>query len=394
MSNEGVPELQSIWDEARDSIEQGDYDKAIEIYRYILIRYSDYPTAVEYANAYLGDIFLTLRQLNDAEKHIKKAISLEPEKPSYHYILGFIYSIERRWNEAILEFEKAIEKEPANGEYLRGLGWAMYSSGDVAQGLTYLEKATHVMPSDANIMTDLAVAYLSSLNIDKAKEYADKAVQSDPTNAVAQDVLKKVLDFDKEFRHRDKAADKASTKPSTYTDTHFIYRFKVSLRDRPDIWRIIDIKGNQMLSSLHKAIFNAFDRFEEHQYSFFLSNKPYDRGSEYTSPDVDTDGMGKLASRIRIDSIELYGSRKFLYLFDYDPEWWHDVELVSVTERVTRAKYPRVVKKQGKITSTVPQGLKHKRFIFLGMHCTFHRFVQGLPSFPKLPQIMNGLYDD
>ena len=356
MTNEDVPELQSIWDEARDSIEQGDYDKAIEIYRYVLIRYSDYPIAVEHANAYLGDIFLTLRRLNAAEEHIKKAIILEPEKPSYRYILGFIYSIERRWDEAILAFEKAVEKKPSNGEYLRGLAWAIYSSGDVAKGLAYLEKASHLAPPDANIMTDLAVAYFSSLNIDKASEYAEKAVQIDLTNALAQDVLKKVLTFGKGFRQRSEITEKASTRPSAYTDTHFIHRFKVSLRDTPDIWRIIDIKGNQMLSSLHKAIFKAFDRFEEHQYSFFLSNKPYDRGSEYTSPGISNDGIGKLASRIRIDSIELYGGRKFLYLFDYGDKWWHDVELVSVTERVTRAKYPRMVRNQGK---SPPQYPKH-----------------------------------
>jgi tetratricopeptide (TPR) repeat protein len=348
ITNEDISELQSIWDDARHSIEEGDYDKAIEIYRYILIRYSDYPIAIEHANAYLGDIFLTLRQLNTAEEHIKKAISFEPEKPGYHYILGFIYSIERRWNEAIPEFEKAIKREPNNGEYLRGLAWAIYSSGDVAKGLTYLEKANHLAPANANILTDLAVAYLSSFNIDKAREYAERAARLDTTNTVAQDVLKNVLSFGKGFRQRGEITEKAPTRPSDYTDTHFIHRFKVSLRDRPDIWRIIDIKGNQMLSSLHKAIFKAFDGFEQHQYSFFLSNKPYDRGSEYSSPGVGADATGKLASRIRIDSVELYGGRKFLYLFDYGDESWHDVELMSVTERVTQAKYPRVVKKQGK----------------------------------------------
>jgi len=356
MTSEDVPELQSIWDEAKDAIERGEYDKAIEIYRYILIRYSDHAIAVEHANAYLGDIFLTLRQLDAAEEHIKKAITLKPEKPGYHYILGFIYSIERRWNEAILEFEKALEGEPGNGEYLRGLGWAVYSRGDIIKGLSYLEEVNRLQPANANIMTDLAVAHLSSLNIDKASEYAEKAVRLDPTNALAQDVLRKVLGFSKGFSQRGEIAEKASTQPSAYTDTHFIHRFKVSLRDRPDIWRIIDIKGNQMLSSLHKAIFKAFDRLEEHQYSFFLSNKPYDRGSEYTSSGIGTEGTAKLASRIRIDSIELYGGRKFLYLFDYGDKWWHDVELVSVTERVTRAKYPRVVKKQGK---SPPQYPKH-----------------------------------
>ena len=124
----------------------------------------------------------------------------------------------------------------------------------------------------------------------------------------------------------------------------------------PDIWRIIDIKENQMLSSLHKAIFKAFDRVEEHQYSFFLSTKPYDRESEYTSPGLDTDGTNKLATRIRIDSIALHGGPNILYLFDYGDEWWHEVELISVTERVTRASYPRVVKKQGK---SPPQYPKH-----------------------------------
>jgi len=356
MANEDVPELQSIWDDARRFIERGDYDKAIEIYQYILIRYSDYPIAVEHANAYLGDIFLTLRQLDTAEEHIEKAISFSPEKPGYHYILGFIYSIERRWNKAIPEFETAVKREPDNGEYLRGLAWAIYSSGDVAKGLTFLEKASRLAPDNANILTDLAVAYLASVNIGKAREYAERATRLDPTNAVAHDVLKKVLSFSKEFNPRGERTDKAVTRPSAYSDTHFIHQFKVSLRDRPDIWRIIDIKGNQMLSSLHKAIFKAFDRFEEHQYSFFLSNKPYDRESEYTSPGLDTDGTSKLASRIRIDSVELYGGSKFLYLFDYGDEWWHEVELISVIERVTRARYPRVVKKQGK---SPPQYPKH-----------------------------------
>ena len=50
MSNEDIPELHSIWDEARVSIEQGDYDKAIETYRYVRIRYSDQPVAVRVVN--------------------------------------------------------------------------------------------------------------------------------------------------------------------------------------------------------------------------------------------------------------------------------------------------------------------------------------------------------
>jgi len=358
MTNEDIPEIQSIWDDARGYIDRGNYDKAIEIYQYILIRYSDDPIAVEYANAYLGDISLTLRQLALAEDHIKKAISYKPEKPGYHYILGFIYSVKKQWDIAIPEFEIAVAKEPENGEYLRGLAWAIYSSGDVTKGLAFLEEASRLAPANANILTDLAVAYLSSVNIDKATEYAERAVRLDPTNAVAQDILKRVLNFGKGFKPQGERAGTARTRPSAYSDTHFIHRYKVSLRDRPDIWRIIEIIENQMLSSLHKAIFKAFDRFEEHPYSFFLSNKPYDRGSEYTSPGLDTDGTGKLATRIRIDSIALYSDNRFLYLFDYGDEWWHDIELISVTKKITRGSYPRVVKKQGKSPPQYPRSIE------------------------------------
>ncbi len=48
------PELLTIWDEAREHVEIRDYAKAIETYRYIIIRYHDNDVAVEHANAYLA----------------------------------------------------------------------------------------------------------------------------------------------------------------------------------------------------------------------------------------------------------------------------------------------------------------------------------------------------
>ena len=209
MDKSNVPELHAIWDEARSHIESGNYDKAIEIYRYVLVRYSDNDVAAEHANAYLSDIFLTLRQLDPAEAHISKAISLKPEKPGYRYILGFIYSVKRQWDKAIPEFEIAVDKEPDNGEYLRGLAWAIYSGGDRARGLASLEEASRLAPTNVNILTDLAVAHLSSVNINKAAEYPERAVRLDPANALAQDVLKNVLSFDKKLKQRGKEASKA-----------------------------------------------------------------------------------------------------------------------------------------------------------------------------------------
>ncbi len=200
MSNDSVPELSTIWDEAKGYIEQGNYEKAIEIYKYILVRYGDNDIAAEHANAYLGDAFLTLRQLDLAENHIKKAISYNPEKPGYRYILGFIYSVKCKWGKAIREFEVAVDKEPNNGEYLRGLGWAVSSSGDRMKGLVYLHKANDLLPTNVNILTDLAVAYMSLGNIDEAKEYVEKALQIDPGSTIARELVDNLDRFQKEYK--------------------------------------------------------------------------------------------------------------------------------------------------------------------------------------------------
>ena len=195
MDSDATPEIHTIWSEAKTHIEQGDYDKAIEIYKYVLIRYSDDDIAVEYANAYLGDIYLTLRQLNLAENHIRKAINCKPDKPSYHYLLGFTYSLQRQWDKAIGEFEAAAAKEPNNSEYLRGLGWTLHRAGDKAKGLAYLHRAIDLAPTNVNILTDLAAAYLSDLQFHKAREYAKKAMQIAPNSNVARDLLDNIDRF-------------------------------------------------------------------------------------------------------------------------------------------------------------------------------------------------------
>jgi tetratricopeptide (TPR) repeat protein len=131
-----------------------------------------------------------------------------------------------------------------------------------------------------------------------------------------------------------------------------VYAFKVSLKDSPRIWRKIEIKGDQTLHQLHKAIFDAFERFEEHLYAFFLSNKPWDSSTEYGSPDPESEA--KNAKRARIDSLGLQVKKKFLYLFDFGDEWWHSIELLRIREEEAVGKYPRVVESQGEAPPQYP----------------------------------------
>ena len=135
-------------------------------------------------------------------------------------------------------------------------------------------------------------------------------------------------------------------------NTTTIYTFKVSLKDAPRIWRKIEVRGDQTLHQLHKAIFNAFERFEEHLYAFFLSNKPWDSSTEYGLPDRESEARN--AKRTKIDPLGLQVKKKFLYVFDFGDEWWHSIELLSVKEEACMGKYPRVVESEGEAPPQYP----------------------------------------
>jgi tetratricopeptide (TPR) repeat protein len=351
LDRENLSELNTIWDEARNHIESGHQDKAIEIYKYILVRYNSDPVATEYANAYLGDIFLSLHQLDLAEEHIKKAISSRPDKADYHYILGFVFTYRRQWAKAISESKIAVSQEPNNGEFIRGLGWATFQNGDRTRGLSLLQKANRLAPDNVSILTDLAVAYMGT-NLRTAKQYAEQAAAIEPGSKLVQDVLSKIRIFEENMSQMlDGARLSWPGDLNVKSSALEIFQFKVSIRDNPNTWCIIEIKENQLLSTFHKGIAKAFDYSEERSYSFFFHQSKDNKQNEFAAMIPGISETAKLAKSIRIDSIFLFKDegQKFHYLYDYGKKVLHEVELVKIIEKVPRAVYPRVVKKHGKL---------------------------------------------
>ena len=203
MTSEDAPELLTIWDEAKSYIDQGDYDKAAEIYSYILLMYSDDDVAVEHASVYLGDVYLTTRQLDLAEGHLKTAILRNPSKPDYHYLLGFTYSVKEQWLKAIKEFKEALKSDPGSGEYERCLGWAIFNGGDRSDGLCHLHRAIELSPSNTNALTDLATAMMMLGNMEEARALGERAVEVDAGNVLAHRLLEKVEELRRLLRRQD-----------------------------------------------------------------------------------------------------------------------------------------------------------------------------------------------
>jgi len=116
-----------------------------------------------------------------------------------------------------------------------------------------------------------------------------------------------------------------------------------------EISRLIQIRGDQTLHDLHKAIFKAFDRFEEHLYEFNLGRGPDDRSQRYF---YDGGGRGKSKPRkapetTTLDALKLRTGGRFGYTFDMGDNWEHVIDVVSVEKTSARGKFPRVTQKVG-----------------------------------------------
>jgi hypothetical protein len=123
--------------------------------------------------------------------------------------------------------------------------------------------------------------------------------------------------------------------------------------------RTIQIKGSQTLQDLHDAIFEAFDRWDEHLYEFNLGSGPYDRAKIYSlrmAPDGfdDSEKPAGFVNATTIDDLKLAVGRVFGYAFDFGDDWQHRIDVEAIERAPARVKFPRVIKRVGKSPPQYP----------------------------------------
>lgn len=169
-------------------------------------------------------------------------------------------------------------------------------------------------------------------------------------------------------RPRSDAAPAARTRPKTSTPEQQgvrLYTLDVFLPGRPvgrsflkkksGVSRVIQIRGDQTLEDLHDAIFDAFDRDDEHLYEFQLGRGPRDHdGPTYGSPELEDQQVG-VAGETTIESLGLKPGRSCGYLFDFGDSWWHQINVEAVDEGVPAGQFPRVTKRVGKSPPQYPE---------------------------------------
>ena len=104
---------------------------------------------------------------------------------------------------------------------------------------------------------------------------------------------------------------------------------------------------------MHNAIFNAFDREEEHLYEFQLDGKgPMDPNARKyglpmsDGPFTDDEQAGDV-SKTTITSLGLKVGDTFGYWCDFGDDWWHQINVKAIENNVPKGKCPRVTNRVG-----------------------------------------------
>jgi hypothetical protein len=126
-------------------------------------------------------------------------------------------------------------------------------------------------------------------------------------------------------------------------------------KKNPVVSRTIQIRGDQTLEDLHHAIFDAFGRLEEHMHEFQFGKGPMDpKARRYVLPNAFEGHSGEdnpPAGRVNTTAIGSLGLKigdRFRYWFDFGDDWWHQINVEAVEDKVPRGKLPKVTKKVGK----------------------------------------------
>ena len=133
------------------------------------------------------------------------------------------------------------------------------------------------------------------------------------------------------------------------------------LKKNPEVLRTIQIRGNQTLEDLHHAIFDAFDREDEHMYEFQVGGKgPHDAEARryvlpmsMSDPFSDQKPAGDV-TQTSIASLELKTDEPFGYWFDFGDDWWHTVYVVAIHDQIPRDRYPKITNRVGKSPPQYP----------------------------------------
>ena len=135
-----------------------------------------------------------------------------------------------------------------------------------------------------------------------------------------------------------------------------IYRFRVILDAKEDVFRDIEIDSENTLEELHNSITQAFGFEGNEMASFYESNEEWAQGDEIALFDV-SEGIDsiRIMNETSIDDVTYREQPRLIYVYDFLSMWTFLVELADIAEADPEQTYPNLMFAHGEIPEEAPE---------------------------------------
>ena len=171
----------SLFGEANEFYEQGNYGEALKIYEREL---ANDPTMYQ-VNLMIGNVHREMEMYDEAIGAFQKVLDEEPMHSGALVSVGDILVTQQKLDEAIVYFEKAIDQ--TTDELIPfNVAEIYFNKGNATKAIDYYKIATERKPDWADGHLKLAYAFLNTGDMEGATAAFEKVVEVDPDSPQGQ----------------------------------------------------------------------------------------------------------------------------------------------------------------------------------------------------------------
>ena len=131
-----------------------------------------------------------------------------------------------------------------------------------------------------------------------------------------------------------------------------IYRIRIILDVKEDVFRDIEIEATSTLEDLHHAITQSFGFLGNEMASFYKSNESWNQGEELPLESME---KGFNMRDEPINKIFTSSQHHLIYVYDFLNLWTFFVELKETADIISSSSYPNLIYSKGDVPEEAPE---------------------------------------
>ena len=131
-----------------------------------------------------------------------------------------------------------------------------------------------------------------------------------------------------------------------------IYRIRIILDVKEDVFRDIEIEATSTLEDLHHAITQSFGFLGNEMASFYKSNESWHQGEELPLESMEN---GSNMRDEPLNKIFTSSQHHLIYVYDFLYLWTFFVELKETADIISSSSYPNLIYSKGDVPEEAPE---------------------------------------